>query len=128
MTIMDSKYPANLDELVQDMEQHPELYHHLKIFLRHENTTCIPDFGEEYLVVNGNGFGVYSLNDIDYNDGRIVLSLTERDTKLPALITLDVDDKQPNIHLIRWHDVKEMVYAESTYTRLNIEDLLEINE
>ncbi|HPY67883.1 MAG TPA: hypothetical protein PLP03_06950, partial [Bacteroidales bacterium] len=68
---------ASINELVQDMEKYPDAYQHLKVFLRRENSTGIPDLGEEYLGVSPSGFGLYCINSTDYENGRIILSLTE---------------------------------------------------
>jgi hypothetical protein len=50
--------PETLEELVHEIEKHPDLYQHLRIFLGRESNDSLPDFGDEYLVVNGNGFAV----------------------------------------------------------------------
>jgi hypothetical protein len=105
-----AKYPANLDVLVQDMEKHPELYKHLKIFLRHENYSGIPDFGEEYLAVSHNVFVLYRLDSIDYHNGSITISLTEATTCKPVAYTPDITDERPSCLFLRWKDIRSMVF------------------
>ncbi len=51
------QYPETLEELVDVMEKHPDLYQHLKIFLSREYNGSLPNFGEEYLAVSHDGFG-----------------------------------------------------------------------
>ena len=63
--------PTSINELVQDMEKHPDPYQHLKVFLGRENSTGMPDFGEEYLGVSPSGFGLYRIDSTDYENGRI---------------------------------------------------------
>jgi len=53
------QYPETIEELVDAMEKHPDRYQHHKVFLRRENSTGIPDFGEEYFAVSPSGFGLY---------------------------------------------------------------------
>ena len=120
--------PLTLEELVQEMERHPELYQHLKIFQGRETSTDIPDFGKDYLVVSSDGFGVYRLESVDYQNETIVLSLIEVSTNKAVTYTLDINDEQPSCLFIRWKDIRAMVYAESIRTKFKIEDLLELNE
>lgn len=118
--------PTNLIELVQDMEKHPDRYQHLKVFLRHENSTGIPDFGEEYLAVSPSGFGLYRINSTDYQNGRIILSLTETSTNKAVSYSIDVNNQRPSCLFIRWKDVKNMVFDECMKRDINDNDLLEL--
>ena len=120
--------PASIYELVQDMEKHPDKYQHLKVFLRHENSTGIPDFGEEYLGVSPSGFGLYCINSTDYENGRIIPSLTEVSTNKAVSYSLDINNLNPSCLFIRWKDVKNMVFDECMKSKINDNELLELIE
>jgi hypothetical protein len=118
------QYPSTLDELIDDRQNHPEMYKHLQIILNRKIDPH-PHLGEKYLVVNHNGFNVYQLNDLDYSNGKIFLTLTNPNTGNNAKISLDVNDKHPEYFLLCWDDIKQMVYAESTCYDTN-DELLEL--
>jgi len=121
-------YPSTIDKLVQEMEQHPELYQHLKIFLKRENSTGIPDFGEEFLGVSPSGFGLYRIESVDYQNGSIIISLTDTLTKELVTHSVDINNRQPSCLFIRWKDVKNMVFSECMKSNINEYDLLELIE
>ncbi len=118
--------PTSINALVQDIEKHPDRYQHLKIFLRHDNSTGIPDFGEQYLAVRHDGFALYRLDSVDYQDGNIILSLTEQSTNQPVKFSVDINNAQPSCLFIRWKDVKNMVFDECMKRDVNDNDLLEL--
>lgn len=120
--------PASINELVQDMEKHPDVYQHLKVFLRHENSTGIPDFGEDYLAVSPSGFGLYRINSTDYQNGNIILSLTEASTNKAVSYSLDVNNQRLSCLFVRWKDVKNMVFDECMISEINDKELLELIE
>lgn len=120
--------PASIDELVQEMEKHPDKYQHLKVFLRSENSTGIPDFGEEYLGVSPSGFGLYRINSTDYQNGNIMLSLTEASNNKEVNLSLDINNQCPSCFFIRWKDVKSMVFDECIKSKINDNELLELIE
>lgn len=120
--------PASIDELVQEMEKHPDKYQHLKVFLRSENSTGIPDFGEEYLGVSPSGFGLYRINSTDYQNGNIMLSLTETSYNKEVNLSLDINNQCPSCLFIRWKDVKRMVFQGCMDSDQNDADLLELIE
>jgi len=125
---MERKYPNSIDEMVSEMEKHPDVYQHLKVFLRHENSTGIPDFGEDYLAVSPSGFGLYRINSTDYQNGRIILSLTEVSTNKAVQYSLDVNNQHPSCIFIRYKDVKNMVFDECMKSKINDNELLELIE
>jgi len=125
---MERKYPNSIDEMVSEMEKHPDVYQHLKVFLRHENSTGIPDFGEDYLAVSPSGFGLYRINSTDYQNGRIILSLTEVSTNKAVQYSLDVNNQHPSCIFIRYKDVKNMVFNECMKSKINDNELLELIE
>jgi hypothetical protein len=126
--IMERKYPNSIDEMVNEMEKYPDDYQHLKVFLRHENSTGIPDFGEEYLAVSPSGFGLYCINSADYQNGRIILSLTEVSTNKAVNYSFDINNQNPSCLFIRWKDVKNMVFQGCMDSDLNDNDLFELIE
>lgn len=125
---MERKYPNSIDEMVSEMGNHPDEYQHLKVFLRSENSTGIPDLGEEYLAVSPSGFGLYRINSTDYQNGRIILSLTEPSTNKAVSYSIDVNNQRPSCLFIRWKDVKNMVFDEFMTSNVNDNDLLELIE
>lgn len=118
--------PTSINELVQEMEKYPDAYQHLKVFLRHENSNGIPDFGEEYLAVSPSGFGLYRINSTDYQNGRIILSLTEVSTNKAVNYSFNINEVHPTCLFIRWKDVKNMVFDECMKRDVNDNDLLEL--
>lgn len=126
--LMERKYPNSIDEMVSEMEKHPNVYQHLQVFLRHENSTGIPDFGEEYLGVSQSGFGLYRINSTDYQNGIIILSLTEASTNKAVNLSLDINNQHPSCLFIRWKDVKNMVFDECMKSKINDNALLDLIE
>ncbi len=124
--LMERKYPSSIDEMVSEMEKYPDAYLHLKVFLRHEHSTGIPDFGEQYLAVSPSGFGLYRINSTDYQNGRIILSLTEASTNKAVSYSIDVKNQHPSCIFIRWKDVKDLVFNECMKSNVNDNDLLEL--
>ena len=120
--------PTSLDELVQEMEKHPDLYEHLRIFLGRESNTGIPDFGEQYLAVSHDGFALYRLDSVDYHDGTIILSLTEQSTNQPVKFLVDIYNEHPSCLFIRWKNVWDLILDECLKCDVPDSDLLELIE
>ncbi len=118
--------PTSINELVEEMEKHPDRYQHLKVFIRRKNSTGIPDFGEEYLAVSPSGFGLYRINSTDYQNGRIILSFTEASTNKAVSYSIDVNNQRPSCIFIRWKDIKDLVFNECMTSNVNDNDLLEL--
>ncbi|MGD0583761.1 MAG: hypothetical protein ABR974_12560 [Bacteroidales bacterium] len=76
-------------------------YTNLQIILNRKDNRSL-GLGQEYLVVNNIGFGVYQLNDIDYSDGIILMTLTNISNGNIAEITMDINDEHPQYYLICW--------------------------
>jgi hypothetical protein len=72
------------------------------------------------------GFGVYQLNEIDYRDGIIKMFFTNAFIDDKAEINIDIKDKLPQVFIICWDDIKEMVYRENESNEKN-EELLEFD-
>jgi hypothetical protein len=108
---IDNTFPATLDELIMDMELYPDEYKHLQFILNRPKNHCI-DFGQMYMVVNQDGFGLYSLDNIDYKEGVILLSFTNPMTGNSAEYSLLITNKHPNVFLVNWKDIEDIVYSE----------------
>lgn len=117
--------PSSIDELILNVEKHPDIYRHLQIFLSHEYTNDAPALGEEYLAVTKNGFALYRMNDIDYQNGIINISLTDTTTNQAETYILDINDKNPKCIFLRWKDIRNMVLDECMRSNKNDDDLLE---
>lgn len=126
--MMERKYPTSLDEMVSEMEKHPDLYQHLRIFLRRESNIGIPDFGEQYLAVSHDGFALYRLDSVDYQDGRVLLSLTEQSTNQPVKFSVDINNEQPSCLFIRWKDIWDLVLDDCLRSNVDDNDLFELIE
>ena len=120
--------PTSINELVQEMERHPDLYQHLKIFLSRESNTGMPDFGEQYLAVSQDGFALYRLDSVDYQDGRIFLSLKEATTDIAVTYSLDINEEHPRCLFIRWKDIWNLVLDDCLRSDVPDIDLLELIE
>jgi hypothetical protein len=120
--------PASINELVQEMERNPDLYQHLKIFLSREYTTDIPDFGEQYLAVSHDGFALYRLDSVDYQDGTIILSLTEQSTNQPVKFSVDINNLQPSCFFVRWKNIWDLVLDDCLRSNVDDIDLIELIE
>jgi len=123
---MERKYPNSIDEMVSEMEKHPDLYQHLRIFLGRESNTGIPDFGEQYLAVSQDGFALYRLDSVDYQDGRIFLSLKEATTDIAVTHTLDINEEHPRCLFIRWKDIWNLVLDDILRSNVDDIELLEL--
>ena len=88
-------------------------YDHLKVIMYRNKESTRLGLGQKYLVINTIGFGVYRLDDVDYSNGKIFLTLTNPDTGNSTEINLDINEGHPEHFLICWNDIKNMVYAES---------------
>lgn len=126
--MMERKYPTSLDEMVSEMEKHPDLYQHLRIFLRRESNIGIPDFGEQYLAVSHDGFALYRLDSVDYQDGCVLLSLTEQSTNQPVKFSVDINNEQPSCLFIRWKDIWDLVLDDCLRSNVDDNDLFELIE
>ena len=118
--------PTSIQELVQNMEKHPSSYRHLQIFLRRESNSGIHDFGEEFLAVSPSGFELYQLESVDYQNGRIILSLTDTSTKEVVTHSVDINNSHPTCLYVRWKDIKNLVFNECMKSNVNDNDLLEL--
>ncbi|MBN1969730.1 MAG: hypothetical protein JW870_10210 [Candidatus Delongbacteria bacterium] len=117
---------SSLGELVHDMEKHPEIYQHLRIFLKHDNSTVNYDFGEQYLAVSQDGFALYRLDSVDYQDGRVLLSLTEQSTNQPVEFSVDINNEQPSCLFVRWKDIWDIILDDILKSDGNDGDLIEL--
>lgn len=82
-------------------------------------------FGQRYLIVNRNGFDLYELTGVDYNNVILKMIFTNPATGNSAEINLDVNDEHPENFLICWNDIKNMAYAEQTHNSVD-DELMEL--
>jgi len=101
--------PQCLEELISDMEKNPDQYQHLKIFLRRESHSENSYFGKQYLAVSPTGFCLCRINDVDYKNGQIFVSLTDTATDEDFIHSVDIHDSQPNAIFIRWQDILNLM-------------------
>ena len=83
--------------------------------------------GQEYLLVNRAGFGLYELNSVDYSNGIIQMIFTSSATGNTIKINLDVCNEHPDMYLINWKDVEDLVFTERNFDCADNE-LLEIED
>ena len=98
-------------------------YEHLQLILS-KNSNCTIE--QEYLLVSKLGFGLYKLLDIDYQEGKILMTFRNTETDSITEERLDVNDTKPQLFLVCWDDIKRMVYKTKTPDHCK-EDLLEFN-
>lgn len=113
--------PATLNELISDMES---CQYHLQFVLNSQMNHNI-ELGQMYLVINNVGFGLYRLDDLDYADGIITLSFTNPETGNKAECCLHINNKHPNVFLVNWKDIEDMVCSEisSNYNDKELREL-----
>ena len=120
------QYPSTLEELVDEMEMHPDRYKHFQFILNRKKHHRL-GMGQKYLVVDRIGFGLYELICVDYSNGIITMILTTSDTGNSFKINLNVNNKHPDLFLINWKDVKDIVYAERNFDCAD-DELLELED
>ena len=103
-------YPADLPELIEAMQAGK--YKHLQIFLYRDKSSLDLGFGQKYLVINHNGFGVYELKSVDYNGHFLQMLFANPDTGCFAEVNLDVNNEHPEHFFFLLNDIKDMVYNE----------------
>lgn len=117
----DNNNPAIFDDLITELESGD--YKHLQIFLFREKPSLGFVEDARYLVVNRDGFGLYNLRNLDYKDGKIHLEFTNPATGNPAQVSLDIHNTHPDLFIVNWKDIQDMVYADQTNT---FDELLEL--
>lgn len=117
----DNSNPATFDDLIAELESGD--YKHLQIFHFREKPSLGFVEDERYLIVNSNGFGLYKLHNLDYQDGKIQLQFTNPATGNPANISLDIHETHPDLFIVNWKDIEDMVYDNQINT---FDELLEL--
>ena len=118
-------YPETMEELLDAMEDPSGRYKHLRIILYRNRSSIGLGLGQQYLVVNKNGFGLYQLTDINYSNGILVMTFANPKTCNMAKVTLDINNKHPEHFLIGWNDLKQLVYEE-TISDIIDDEILEL--
>jgi hypothetical protein len=117
--------PNFLRDLVTDMELHPDNYKHLQFILNRQKHMGL-GLGQLYLMVNNDGFGLYRLDDVDYENGAIQLSFTIPENGKKGEMCVDLKNKRPQVFLINWKDIQEIVKNDCLSRNENNNDLLEL--
>ena len=99
-------------------------YEHLQIVLSKNSNRTIR---QEYLVVSPIGFWVYQLLDIDYKEGKILMTFRNTETDNIVEERLDINDSKPQLFLLCWDDIRKLVYKSKTSDFSKEDDLLEFN-
>jgi hypothetical protein len=120
------EYPATLQELVDDMQHPSGKYKNLQIILNRNDNRYL-GLGQKYLVVSHEGFAVYRLLDIHYAKGIIRLDLENMSNGSISSTPLDVNNKHPELFLLAWEDIRQLVF-ENTIRRIIDDELLELEE
>lgn len=113
-----------LQELLDAIQDPIGRCNHLQIILR-KNKNIRSRLDQKFLLLSPNGFGVYILKDVDYNNGVIIISLSNIATGNMAQIELHVDDQHPQVFLLNWNDFKNLVYIDCPFHNIS-DDLLEL--
>lgn len=103
-------YPSTTEDLISAMENGE--YKHLQIFLFRNEPKYGFGFNEKYLVVNHNGFALYKLTDLKYDNGNIIIAFINPETGENSTAILDINDAKADLIAINWQDVQEMVYSD----------------
>lgn len=125
-----------VDEFMDAYADNREGYRHLQIFL---TKTGSVNFGDYYLMLGRNSFGIVQLIDIDYQDEKVLLDLL--DTKANKVFKLPIDIHRRGFQGMFWKlaDIREMIREfdktetdchsdENKHSDKDIEDLLELDE
>jgi hypothetical protein len=115
------KQSLSLEDLLSGLKPNGK-YEHLQLILSKNNNR---KFGQEYLVVSPLGFGVYQLLDIDYQEGRIMMTFRNTETDIVVEERLDINDRSKKFFLVCWADIKRMVYNDKASDHGKEDDLLE---
>ncbi len=108
-----SAYPPTIEELLDAMEDPFGRYRYLQLIYYRNKSSLGLGLGQQYLVVNQYGFGLYQLDDVDYSNGILTMMFTNPRTGNMAEITLDVNNKHPEHFLICWKDIKQLMFEEN---------------
>ena len=81
--------------------------------------------GQDYLVITNNWFGIYELENFDYSEGKIQMKLKSNTSDDVTCVTMDTSNQCPMFFLIRWNDIKQMVYEDAVHHIIN-DELLEL--
>lgn len=102
----------NVQNLIALMENSPENYQHLQIFLsRDGRSNCSKD--NEFLMVSPNAFGKIKLLDLSVEDQIVILEIKDCSTNQVGNVRIDIGDASPRTFFICWQDIKRMVMSEN---------------
>lgn len=116
------KQTLSQDDLLSGLKPNGK-YEHLQLILSKNNNRKL---GQVYLVVSPLGFGVYQLLDIDYQEGKILMTFRNTETETFVEEHLDIHDTKPQLFLVCWDDIEKSIYKTKTSDHCK-DDLLEFN-
>lgn len=100
------------------------IYSHLQILLHREYTILRPEFGQRFLMVSPNTFGLVKLNDLHLCDNKIFMELEDAFTGVTEPVFIPVNDRTFRFVLIYWEDVVEIINHDVNRIK-KMQDLLE---
>ncbi len=116
---------SSIESLVNRMEQSPEMYSHLQVFLHREREDNInQDY--EFLMVTNSTFGKVKVLNLNVEDSCVIVNFLDCVNLQVGNVHIDFNDKSSNVFFICWKDVKSMVYAERNIN-FNKSELLEFD-
>ena len=129
MTITNnSNSEDKVQNLVDLMENSPDKYKHLQVFLHRER----PDNSHqdyEFLMVSPKVFGKVRILNVDIEDDFIILEFLDCSTILVGNVKLDIHENNPQTFFICWRDIKQIVLDEPDIfkSKTRKSELLEFN-
>lgn len=125
-----------VDEFMDAFADNKEGFKHIQIFLTKSGSI---DFGDHYLMLGRNSFGIVQILDIDYQEEKIIIDLL--DVKAQRVFQLPIHIHKRGFQGMFWKldDIREMISEydkteatnhiyERENTEKDIEDLLELDE
>lgn len=115
------KLQTTIEELLQGLSSKGR-YDHLKMFLSRENIKH--EFPMYFLYIGRDRFGKVRLDDLGFDGTQIHLSIEDCSTGFKKVVQLDIEDKEFQLLLIDWNDIRSLVLAENKSMHSN-DELLE---
>jgi len=99
-------------------------YEHLKIILSRSGKCSIE---EKFLMVTRSGnYGIVNLLDVDFVDDTIVMLIKDAFSNDQKIFRIDINDLSFRFFLIKWQDIRNMVYSEHEQHITDDDELLEL--
>ena len=98
--------------LIDLMENSPDNYKHLQMFLHRER----PDYSQqdyEFLMVSPKVFGKVRILNVSVEDDSVTLEFKDCKTQQVGNVRIDINDSSPQTFFICWQDIKKMILDET---------------